>query len=128
MTKLQTDYDTHDSTNLDEGWAATREHVENALLIAFDGCHKIYLAMDEYEAKWFRDNYNGEGCDDQTFVGSPDQMFDTLTKWYEESCSLKFINAVWRNEADPNAGFVSLIDQGADDPRDEYEDDEDYDG
>jgi len=124
-TKLQTDYERHDAYDLDEGWAATREHVEDALLIAFDGCHKIYLAMDEAQAKWFRDNYNGQGCDDRTFAGSPDQMFDQLTEWYGESCPLKFINAVWTNEDDPNAGFVSLIDQGADDPRDEYEDDED---
>lgn len=37
----------------------------------------------------------------------------TLDDWYASSCDLKFIQAVWHNEADPNAGFVSLISQEA---------------
>ena len=102
--------------------------VEDALLIAFDGCHKIYLAMDEEQADWFRQNYNGRNCDDRTFEGTPEEMFATLKVWWDESCSLKFISAVTTNHADPNAGFMSLISQGeawaCEDEQDEYDEDE----
>jgi len=118
-TKLQADYEPHDSYDVNEGWTAIREHVEDALLIAFDGCHKIYIAMDEVQARWFRDSYNGHDCDDRTFVGSPDEMFDQLAEWYEGSCSLRFISAVWTDVDDPNAGYVHLIEQFARDPRNE---------
>ena len=33
--------------------------MESAKLVAFDGCHKIYLAMDEGQVDWFKMNYNG---------------------------------------------------------------------
>ena len=100
--------------------------VEDALLIAFDGCHKIYLAMDEGEANWFRENYNGTHCDDRTFEGTPEEMLNLLVTWWDESCGLKFISAVTTNHDDPNAGFVSLIGQG-DWCEDDDEDDEDED-
>jgi len=121
-TKLQSDYAAHDAYDIDEGWRAVRDYAENAVLIAFDTCHKIYLVMDDKALDFWQENY--------LIVenASPSEMVSTVKKWYEESCPLKFVQAVWENEDDPNAGFVSLIDQGADDPRDEYEDDEDYDG
>ena len=90
--------------------------IVDAHLIAFDGCHKIYLAMDEIEAEWFRENY------EITFFGTPDEMLDTLYGWWNDSCWLKFVQAVSHDEFDPNAGFESLIDQGAED--DEEEDDD----
>jgi hypothetical protein len=107
--------------------------LEDALLIAFDGCHKMYLAMDQEQADWFRDNYNGTSCTDRTFTGTPKEMLNTLLTWWDESCSLKFINAVTTNHENPNAGFVSLIGQGEwmDDEEflsqeDEDDEDEDY--
>jgi hypothetical protein len=101
--------------------------VEDALLIAFDGCHKIYLAMDEEQADWFRTNYNGTNCDDRTFTGTPDEMLSTILEWWGESCALKFINAVTTDRENPNAGYKSLIGQGdwCEDDEDEDED-EDY--
>jgi hypothetical protein len=124
MTKQQTAYTPHDADNLIDGWNAVSEYAENCVLIAFDGCHKIYLAMDETEAKWFKENYNGAECDDRTFEGTPEQMFELLKNWYTYSCSLKFIQAVWSNEADPNAGFVSLISQEAGWAEDEEDEEE----
>jgi len=105
-------------TTMEEHW----EHVEDALpdahLIAWDTCHKIYVALDETEAAWFRNNYD-------TIVEGPDDvLLATLRKWYDESCGLRFINGVRHDAVDPNAGFVDLIPQGAE----EYElDDEDED-
>ena len=97
---------------LDELFAPVADAVEDALLIAFDGCHKIYLAMDEEQAYWFRTNYNGTSCTDRTFTGTPKEMLNTLLAWWDESCGLKFINAVTTDHENPNAGYKSLIGQG----------------
>lgn len=89
--------------------------VNDALLIAFDGCHKIYLAMDEIEAEWFRENY------EIVVEDTPEVMLATLREWYEDSCFLRFISAVEHNEENPNAGFTHLIEQGWDTDEDEEE-------
>jgi hypothetical protein len=47
---------------LDELFEPVADAVENAILVAFDGCHKIYVAMDEEQADWFRRNYNSSNC------------------------------------------------------------------
>lgn len=97
------------TTTMEDYWHDVKEAVQYAKSISFDGCHKIYLAMDDTQAEWFKANYNGEGCDDRTFVGTPEEMFALLQEWYENSCSLKFIQSVTTNEDDPNEGFESLI-------------------
>jgi len=124
MTKLQTEFAPHNQDDLVEGWAAVEEYINDAVLIAFDGCHKIYLAMDQEEAEWFAKNYNGADCTDRNFTGSPSEMLKTIHGWWDESCSLRFVNAVWHNDVDPNAGFVSLISQMAE-VEDDASDDED---
>jgi hypothetical protein len=54
-------------------------------------------------------------------------MFDTIKQWYEDSCYLRFVDAVSTVEGNPNEGFETLIGQGEDDEEDEdEEDDEDY--
>lgn len=91
---------------------AVADALEDAHLVAWDGCHKIYLAMDEEQADWFRREY--PHIVDSTF----DVMLNALDEWWDNSCGLRFINAVKTNHADPNAGFTTLIPQF---------DDEDYD-
>jgi hypothetical protein len=99
---------------------SVREYCENAVLVATDGCHKIYLAMDDIEADWFRENY------EHIVEGTPEEMLVTVIGWYENSCFLRFVNAVYHNEDDPNAGFITLISQFADEEdEDEPENDED---
>jgi hypothetical protein len=51
-------------------------------------------------------------------------MFATLEKWFDNSCSLKFIEAVWHDDINANDGFVSLISQCAGEDEDEDEDEE----
>lgn len=89
-------------------FSKVRDAINDAHLIAWDGCHKIYLALDEVEANWFRDNY------EHIVEESPGFMLTMLGKWWDESCGLRFISGVRHNEADPNAGFVTLIGQGED--------------
>ena len=99
---------------LDELFDRVETAVEDAILVAFDGCHKIYLAMDEEQAYWFRENYayNDNVRSVRTFEWTPDEMFATLKVWWDESCGLKFISAVTTDHENPNAGYTSLIGQG----------------
>jgi hypothetical protein len=103
-------------TKLDDLFLRVEDEMRYATLIAWDGCHKIYLAMDETEAQWFRDEY------EHTFQGTAEEMTKTVRDWYENSCSLRFIQAVSHNPENPNDGFVSLISQFED--SDDYEDEE----
>jgi hypothetical protein len=105
------------TTTMEDCWLDVYEEVQYAKCIAFDGCHKIYLAMDKTQAEWFEDSY-------ETFTGTPEEMLALLKEWYEGSCMLRFISSVETNEADPNEGFTSLIPQGAED-EDEDEDEGD---
>jgi hypothetical protein len=115
----RTRLETHDPNDLAAGWNAVGLLIGDANLIAFDGCHRIYLAMDEIEADFFRDTYA------HTVEGvAPNAMLKKLREWYESSCSLRFIQAVWHDEYDPNDGFLSLISQFADDPPAETDDPE----
>jgi hypothetical protein len=97
-----------------------RNSIPDALLIAWDGCHKIYLAMDEIKADWFKDNYQ------YVFTDTPELMLAKLGEWWPESCELRFISAVSHNEQNPNDGYVTLIAQFEDEEF--FEDDgEDWD-
>ena len=46
------------TTDMDDYWNDVEVAMEYAHLVAFDGCHKIYLAMDEEQAEWFRKRPN----------------------------------------------------------------------
>ena len=113
--------------DLEGYWEDVEEALEGAHLIAFDGCHKIYVAMDETEAEWFRNNYTPEVCEtSRTFEGTEWAMLTKLREWWGESCPLRFIQAVEHNEEDPNAGYTVLIPQGADEEEYEEEDEDMY--
>lgn len=110
---------TDQTDTMTEAWERVAEHLATARLIAWDTCHKMYLAMDDTEADWFRENY------EQVVTGTPEEMLATLRAWWDESCFLRFISAVSHDPVDPNAGFVDLIAQFADCDDDEDEDEED---
>lgn len=110
-----------------------REDVASALQVAkgitWDECHKIYIAMDDEQME----QMTGYGYD-MIPVTSTTEALETLMQWYDESCSLKFVQAVETNHDDPDAGFTSLIPQGYDEDeedgwgiwQEEEDDDEDY--
>ena len=85
-----------------------RAAIGDAVLVAWDGCHKIYLAMDDIEADEFREHYP---C---VVEDSPDVMLAEVGEWWDVSCSLRFVSAVHHDAVDPNAGYRTLIAQGAD--------------
>ena len=112
------------TTTMEDYWSDVKEEVRYAKSISFDGCHKIYLAMDDTQAQWFKENYNGHDGGDLTFEGTAEQMLALLKEWYENSCCLKFIQSVKTDEADPNAGFNDLIPQCAEEEDEEDEEDD----
>ena len=85
------------------------DRVSDAKAIAWDTCHKIYLLMDDEQVELMRTyGYDPLITSDEM---SPDKMFETLQEWFDDSCSLRFINAVTTNVDDPNEGFETLIGQ-----------------
>lgn len=93
---------------------AVENAVKDAKLVAFDGCHKIYVAMDSKSAKELKGNGYTVLKDD------PSTMLKAVIKWYKESCGLRFVQGMSHN-----LGFVDLIPQFERDDEDEDEDDED---
>ena len=89
---------------------SVKEKVKDAKAIAFDTCHKIYLLMDNEQVELMREyGYDTLITAEQN---TPDEMLAILQNWYEESCGLRFIDAVSTNHENPNAGFETLIGQG----------------
>ena len=90
-------------------FSKVEEYVQTAKGIAWDECHKIYVLMDDEQVEKMR----GYGYDPviTSSVANPHSMLELLKCWYDESCELKFIEAVTTNHEDPNEGFESLIAQ-----------------
>lgn len=112
-------------------FSLVEERVEDAKAIAWDTCHKIYLLMDDEQVALMRGYGYGDANDPSSLITKDEmsaaEMFETVKKWFDEACPLRFVSAVETNTADPNAGFESLIPQGADEEdedEDYYEDDE----
>lgn len=107
-----------------------REFTDDAKGIAFDTCHKIYVMMDDEQVALMR-SY-GYGEDDPNAIATsdqltPEEMATVLTTWYDRSCSLKFINAVYSDKTIGHEGFINIISQFENmDDEDEEDDDDDY--
>lgn len=86
-------------------WEDVEAHIDNTILIAWDGCHKIYMALDPHEADYFRSGYP------YIVEDTSEAMLATLMDWYNASCGLKFVSGVRYNPDNPNDGFISLIEQ-----------------
>lgn len=94
-------------------WDLVEERLDDAKAIAWDTCHKIYVLMDDAQVAQTR-GY-GYGDEEGSFFTkaekSPSEMLTIVKKWFDESCGLRFIDAVSTNLEDPNAGFETLIGQ-----------------
>jgi len=90
-------------------WGDVADVLEDAKGISFDGCHKIYVLMDdkqvEQSSEW------GYGEDGSFLVTdlTPAEMLVVVKGWYEGSCALKFVQSVATDEEDPNKGYDSII-------------------
>ena len=93
------------------------EYTASAKAIAWDTCHKIYVLMDDEQVELMRE-YGYDPLitsDDMT----PEQMSEQVVEWYEDSCGLRFIQAVNTNPDDPNEGFIDIVGQFEDDDEEE---------
>lgn len=88
-------------------WEAVEKALPDAKAIAFDECHKIYLAMDDEAVARFREYEYPKVLE----VTDTADALDTLHEWFEDSCGLRFISAVATDVEDPNRGFTGLIEQ-----------------
>ena len=92
-------------------WDLVEDRIDECRGIAFDTCHKIYVLMDDNQMAQMKE-YNYDPLISADEMSAKD-MFDTVKKWYDKSCSLRFVNAVStvaENE-DANDGFETLIGQ-----------------
>jgi len=89
-------------------WDKVEVATELARGIAFDGCHKIYVALDDEQVKLFGE-YGYEYVLTTASL-SPKEMLETIKAWYGASCGLRFVSGVKTTE-DPNDGFIDLIPQ-----------------
>jgi hypothetical protein len=100
-----------------EAWSRVRDALGDAKGIAWDGCHKIYVLMDDEQMAQMADI----GYDPLLPVpeDTASEALDILCDWYEQSCGLRFISAVRTVTGDPNEGFTNLIGQFEDDEEEE---------
>lgn len=91
--------------------------LERGVAITWDECHKIYVAMDDNQVRLFREY----GYDPIIPIDNVYEAYETLSRWYDESCGLRFISAVATVEGNPNDGFTSLVPQFADEDENEEE-------
>lgn len=108
-------------------WDKVEAVLPYAKSIAFDGCHKIYVLMDDQQTKEMYEYGYNEGGSTIREMGEFDnveQALAVLHGWYDESCGLQFIHAVRTVPGDPSEGFDNLINQFEFEDEDEYADDE----
>ena len=102
-------------------WTKVEERIGDAHSIAFDGCHKIYLNMDAEQTRQTESyGYNEDGSQMRYAADrTRGELLGILHEWFDESCGLRFINAVSTVDGDPNDGFETLIGQFDEDDEDE---------
>jgi hypothetical protein len=91
------------------------EVLSDAKGIAWDTCHKIYIMMDDQEVSQMRDyEYDPLLTSADT---TPEQMLAEVLRWYNDSCSLRFIDVTSTGEN--GTEFYSLMGQFEDEEDDE---------
>ena len=91
-------------------WENVERVLPRAKGIAWESCHKIYVLMDDEQVQHMIDIDAGYEVYRSTDA-PPEQWLGMLQEWYAASCPLRFISAITTNDADPNAGFETLIGQ-----------------
>lgn len=92
-------------------WDRVKAALEDAKGICWDGCHKIYVLLDDEQVAVSK----GYGYDVLSVAElGVDAALATLQQWYADSCGLRFVESVKTVDGDPNEGYVNLIAQFAD--------------
>lgn len=96
----------------DDVWFDVRGELDTAKGISFDGCHKIYILLDDQQVKQSAEWGYGEDGSFLITDLNADEMLEVIKGWYAGSCGLRFVQSVATVEGDPNLGFDSIIPQG----------------
>ena len=81
--------------------------------IAWDGCHKIYILMDDKAwdtQRMYGYDQNTEGGGSRLFLVSDVNAAKMLESWWHYSCGLRFISAI------TSSTYQDIIPQSWDDP------------
>jgi hypothetical protein len=88
------------------------DYTASAKAIAWDNCHKIYVLMDDEQVALMREyEYDPLITSDEM---TSEEMAKKVMEWFDNSCGLRFVQAVNTNPSDPNEGFINIIPQGFD--------------
>jgi hypothetical protein len=80
--------------------------LDNAVSIAWDGCHKIYILGDQVShEEQIELGYTPELVEDK------EAALARLWKWWNSSCSLKFINRIEGSVKNKTETFFDVIPQ-----------------
>ena len=82
--------------------------VNEAHSIAWDGCHKIYILMDEEQTNKVI-SYEYEHVIQASYT-NPYDLYNYVVDWYGLSCNLKFIDVVYTEDGADE--FYPLVAQG----------------
>ncbi len=99
-------------------WNKVADATVKAVSITWEGCHKIYIHMDEgRHDDAVEIGYDCLRLDDIGF----DEAMKNLREWYDESCGLRFISTITTvpRGTNPNLGFDDLIPQFAEESDEE---------
>jgi hypothetical protein len=95
--------------DIEQTYWDVREYTNEAKGIAYDTCHKIYILMDDEQVALMREyGYDPLITADQL---DPAEMATVVVKWFQDSCGLKFINAVYSDKSIGHDGFVDVVEQ-----------------
>lgn len=83
------------------------DFINDADSIAWDTCHKIYILMSPAQTEKMRE-YGYEAIITMA-ESNPYDILETIKNWYDDSCGLRFIDAV----ADGDV-FTTVVAQGED--------------
>lgn len=88
-------------------WDRVRDAANNAKGISFDGCHKIYVLMDDESVDTQRAYEYGEYGESRLITGLSGSEYTALIKeWYQNSCFLRFVDSI-----SSSSKFTTLIGQ-----------------
>ena len=89
-----------------EGFKKLEKILPEAKGIEWDGCHRIYVLMDE------GDMMGGFEFLVRADEATPTQMLETLKEWWDQSCKWRFIMCMATSAANPrDIDFVEIIPQ-----------------
>lgn len=109
------------------GWDKVRAVLPEVKAAVWDGCHKIYLALDDQQAEKYREAGYSRSPAEIVLIEdkSPEtleELMDTIKDWYERSCFLSFVDATRTTSEPVNSNefteWITLIEQ-TENPEDE---------